>query len=305
MRLAEKIALSLGISEGKVGGIAAAASHSYKTFTIPKKNGKHRTIHHPSKVLKAVQRWLLHAVIRRLPVSSAATAYESGSSIRKNAEIHRGARFAVRIDLADFYPSITSADFDAYAGATPALAGWTKDDLELFKQLVFKDGRLTVGAPTSPSLSNRLCVELDRGCAAFALSIGAKFSRFADDLVFSTVAPDRLGVAEEEVCSVISRLRYPAGLSVNAAKTQHFSRKHGIYVTGLTIGSDGEVYLGRSRKRRIRALIHKIDRLEPPDRLRLAGYLSFAKSVDGEFINALVHKYGADVIDRVQHPFAT
>ncbi len=97
-------------------------------------------------------------------------------------------------------------------------------------------------------------------------------------------------------------LSYPRTLKVNKAKTQHFSRRRGIFVTGLTIGSDGEVYLGQKRKRTIRALIHQIDGLDQAARHRLAGNLSFAKSIDPDFVNRLVHKYGISKVQRARHP---
>jgi len=59
----ERMALELDLSVGFLQGLANGASYEYKTYAIPKRGGGTRTIHHPSRRLKAVQRWLARKVI--------------------------------------------------------------------------------------------------------------------------------------------------------------------------------------------------------------------------------------------------
>src|SRR5256885_1180224 len=58
----------------------------YKTYTIPKKNGKGRLISQPSKKLKGLQSWILINILNRLSVSSSCKGFEKGSSTFNNAE---------------------------------------------------------------------------------------------------------------------------------------------------------------------------------------------------------------------------
>ncbi|RZO62395.1 MAG: RNA-directed DNA polymerase [Sandaracinaceae bacterium] len=291
MSIVDSAAASLGVSRDKILTLADQANHSYVTYSIPKKSGGEREIHHPSKPLKAVQRWFLRRWISLLPVSPLATAYEPGSSVLKNALVHEGAKYAVRIDLQDFYWSISSDDFRSYLATVPAGAEIDFGDVETVAALLFRHGRLTVGSPTSPSLSNRMCRKLDTECEALAVKIDARYSRYADDMYFSATHPGILSAIESSLESILSGLDTPGSLRINKSKTQHFSQKTGIFVTGLVIGSDGKVYLGRRRKREIRALIHNLESLDLDARRRLAGKISFARSIEPAFVNALIKKY--------------
>src|SRR6266446_5286765 len=86
--------------------LATTASHRYKTYTIPKRTGGTRTIHHPARELKLLQRWLLQNVLTALPVHTAATAYSKESSIRRNAEMHVANNYILRVDFHNFFPSL-------------------------------------------------------------------------------------------------------------------------------------------------------------------------------------------------------
>ena len=71
-------------------------------------------------------------------------------------------------------------------------------------------------------------------------------------------------------------------------------------MTGLVLKSDGAVGIGRHRKRFIRGLIHKAASLQHTERRKLAGLIAFARSVEPDFVNALILKYGPEVIAEVQ-----
>src|SRR5260221_6222266 len=102
----EKMALELGIPINFVTSLSRTASHEYKTYGIPKRSGGTRIIHHPSRRLKALQRWLLLRAFDHLPVHAAAMAYRKGVSILANARIHAPSRYLLRMDFQDFFPSI-------------------------------------------------------------------------------------------------------------------------------------------------------------------------------------------------------
>src|SRR5436305_13792167 len=110
----ESMPQDLGLTTEAIERIARSASHNYKTYLVPKRSGGYREIHHPSKQLKGLQRWLLQNVIEHLPVHAAAAAYLKGMSIRANAERHVNSRFLLRIDLQNFFPSITQVDLSRY-----------------------------------------------------------------------------------------------------------------------------------------------------------------------------------------------
>jgi RNA-directed DNA polymerase len=209
----ERMANELGVSTLYIENLARGASHAYVEYSIKKRTGGVRTIHHPSKPLKALQRWLLFNVIQELPVHSQAVAYRKGRSILDNARAHQSSKYLLRMDLSNFFPSITQADLAKYIAERPALfAGWSAADIDTFCRIVCRKSLLTIGAPTSPALSNAICYDMDTLLQALAAKHGATYTRYADDLFFSTKQPNTLRQIETEAQEIIPRLKVPASL---------------------------------------------------------------------------------------------
>src|SRR6266566_8600763 len=121
-----------------------------------------RPIYHPSRQLKSMQRWFLAYVIEKLPIHPAAMAYRKHTSVLDNASIHAGAKFLLRMDCKQFFPSITEADLRLYIQERASyFSGWSIFDIDVFCKLVCRNSRLTIGAPTSPAISNVICYDMD------------------------------------------------------------------------------------------------------------------------------------------------
>jgi RNA-directed DNA polymerase len=289
----ERMAVELGLPEAFIYAVARGASHAYKVYSVPKRTGGRRDICHPSRVLKGLQRWLLRGVIENLPVHAAATAYIRGRSIMDNARVHVASRYLLRMDFTDFFPSITQVDIARYiADHSVFFKDWNPADIDVFCSIVCRNSALTIGAPTSPALSNAICYEMDTLLQTLGASNHALYTRYADDLFFSTVHPGVLKNVEASVPEIIRNLKLPANLRINAAKTRHSSKRGARHVTGITLGSDGFAYVGRAYKRKIRALIHKVDSLDGPRRASLAGMIAYTTGLDPQFKNSLIEKYG-------------
>jgi RNA-directed DNA polymerase len=297
-----QMAKDIGVTTHFIATFAQGASHAYKTYSIRKKNGSFRTIDHPSKQLKAMQRWLLTYVLNGVPIHPAAMAYQKKKSILDNARLHAGSRYLLRMDCKDFFPSITEDDLRALIASRPsAFPEWRPYDIDLFCKLVCKNGRLTIGAPTSPALSNAVCYDMDSQLTEISTKVGVTYSRYADDLFFSTNQPNVLSTLESAVTSTIASLTLPRGLKINPAKTRHSSKRGTRRVTGITLGSDGKPYVGRQLKRRIRAMIHHVDTLDPTRRASLAGLIAYAGGFDPDFVNSLITKYGHGVVAKARN----
>jgi RNA-directed DNA polymerase len=303
MILLQLISDSLQLPQDYILRIAKSASFSYKRIEIPKKNGGVRVIHHPSKELKAVQRWLLHAVISRLPIDDSALAYIKGRSIADNATRHLGGGYLLRLDLRNFFPSITQQDIKLHIKENSLeFPGWDDADVNLFCALVCRYQRLTIGAPSSPSLSNALCRNLDTEIRILVERNDINYTRYADDMFFSTSKPNVLGQIHGEITRIIENSPLPAGLMINSAKTRHTSKRHRRVVTGLVLSSENKLSVGRHTKRRVRSLIYNLGSLSDEDRHRLAGLISFIRSVEPDFVNRLILKYGSKRVILAQMP---
>ena len=300
--LLNQMASGLCLPERVIQALAHKASHAYKSYRIPKRTGGTREIHHPSKELKALQRWLVHNVIERWPVHPAAMAYRPQVSILNNAERHVGSRFLLRMDFEGFFPSITADDVRNFLKNSNSLqqTGWSTDDVELFTALVCRIGKLTIGAPTSPALSNALCFELDQRLETLAHERNAAYTRYADDLFFSTNQANVLKDFPNLVTTIVTDLSCPSRLIINKLKTRHSSKRGCRRVTGLVLGSDNAVGIGRYRKRYIRGLIHRFPSLTPAQKVSLAGLVAFATGVEPDFVNALILKFGVQRVTEVQ-----
>src|SRR6267378_3835926 len=102
----DQISSRLALPASYLLKVASSASHRYKEYQIPKKTRGMRTIHHPARELKLIQRWLVRNTLVSLPVHPAATAYEKNSTIRRNAELHMTNNYLLRIDFQDFFPTL-------------------------------------------------------------------------------------------------------------------------------------------------------------------------------------------------------
>lgn len=303
--LVEILMRELRISERELNTLIATAPNRYKVYTIAKRTGGRREIAHPAVELKVAQRAIVREYLRTLPVHENATAYKEGSSIRRNAEAHAHNRAILKYDFRDFFPSITEKAWIAYCQGSSL---FDHRDSIITGRLLFRRQqsgrvlRLSIGAPSSPILSNVLMYDFDTEVSRRVSEHKITYTRYADDMTFSAERTWNLREVDGILRSVISKMTSPR-LLINENKTTLVTPKYHRQVTGLVLTLDGKVSLGRVRKRNIRAAIHhfaqgKIDRKAE---VSLAGMLAFAKDVEPEFYERMESAYGKDVMERLKH----
>jgi len=294
----ERIAPETGLSGDYVSLIARTATHRYKTYQIRKATGGFRTIDHPARELKLLQLWLVNNMFDRLSVHPAAYAYRKGRNILAHAMLHAAQNYLLKVDFRDFFPSITALDVSRVLEASVSLfsSPLNANDYGLVRLLVCKSGRLTIGAPSSPVLSNAVMFEFDTHWAERCGAEGIVYSRYADDLYFSTNRPNVLSTILTELQADLASRESPR-LTINNVKTAFTSRKRRRLVTGLVLTSDRHVSIGRAAKRRVRSLIFQHGRggLKSEEAASLRGLISYVRSVDLPFIAALQRKFGPEL----------
>ena len=295
--LIELLEKQSGLSRSQLLYLADTASDRYKIYTIAKRDGGRRKIAHPSKALKAVQRWINRVLVVKCPVHSCATAYKKGASIRYNASMHASSHFTLRMDFRDFFPSFREGGIRCYFDSMNRAMNLdlSEKDVSFVCLVVTQHGRLTIGAPSSPLLTNAMMFDFDTAVSAFVHERNLIYTRYADDIFISSERPNGLdGVFEEVVRQ--ARALENVRLKINRKKTAYLSRRVRRSITGLVVTPDGRVSIGRSRKREIKALTHKrlCGRLNEEEIGRLQGLLAFAWDSEPEFFNALQRKYGRD-----------
>lgn len=303
MSIYEELAEELEVGSADVARFLTAAPARYRVFTIPKRNGEPRTIAQPSRTLKQIQRYVLRKKLIELPVHPASAAYVVGRGIADNARLHRHSRFITKLDFEAFFPSLTVRDWRLLTKRREAKA-FLGDDAEAFERILFwgagsfQPKILSIGAPTSPYISNALMFDIDSQVSRKLAEIGVTYSRYADDITLS--GPDLRSVqqASEVVKSVVRKTPSPR-LKFNMDKAGTYGRGERRMVTGLVITPQGSVSLGRERKRRIAALLHQtsLKAINVADLGLLKGLLGFAVAAEPEFLGRMRRKYGDEVVD--------
>ncbi|MDO5620835.1 MAG: retron St85 family RNA-directed DNA polymerase [Paracoccus sp. (in: a-proteobacteria)] len=288
------------IPESKLISLSESASRRYKVYTIPKRAGGERVIEHPSRELKAIQRWIVRALISRFPLHESATAYRKGTGIRANAERHRKTKFTNRYDFASFFPSFSQARIVQYIDEQATVIGieLSERDLKFIGNIVCRNGRLTIGAPSSPAITNAMMFEFDRRMHEECHAKGLVYTRYADDLFVSSFEPERLDGIEKVIVNNkrgIPHLR----LRLNHQKTAYLSKKYRRVITGVVVTPQHTLSIGRERKREIKALIHNWVKgdIDPGVLFYLRGLFSFAIDIEPDFELRLIEKYGKERID--------
>jgi RNA-directed DNA polymerase len=301
--LLERLQMHSGLPRSLLERYAETASKRYRVYTVEKRNGEPRRIEHPSREIKAIQRWLIRALIRELPVHEAATAYSKGSSIRKNAELHVRSRYTVRLDFEGFFPSFSGAHVVAYLekARDESKIALSSEDLTFVRRIVCRHDALTIGAPTSPGLTNAMMCEFDTALANWCAARALIYTRYADDLFISASAPDALAGVESKVAELATAFPY-AKLVLNREKTAHLSRKYRRSITGLVITPQETVSIGRDRKIHLKSDVYAYSKgkLQPEERSRVAGLVAFVRDVEPAFYEILVRKYGRETVEGLQ-----
>lgn len=296
--IVEQMVARLALPASFLMRLAGTASYRYKEYAIPKKTGGTRTIHHPARELKLVQNWLLENVLMRLPVHAAAAAYRKESNILRNAEKHVGNNYLLRVDFQDFFPSLKGTDVVAVLRVNQqrfADLDVTEGDFHFIRQIVCRHDSLTIGAPTSPQLSNAIMFTFDEIWSRRAQELEVIYTRYADDLYFSTNRPNVL----QEILNGLREFLNARGrptLRINENKTAFSSRKRRRLVAGLILTSDRKISIGRHKKRILKSLVNKLRRkeLKSDEVASLRGWISYLRSVEPVFVRAMQRKYDLD-----------
>lgn len=281
---AEALAKALGLSVAKLRWFAfhreVDTGTHYITWKIPKRDGGSRTITSPKPELKDAQRWVLSNVVERLPVHGAAHGFVAGRSILTNALAHQGADVVVKVDLKDFFPSVTWRRVKGLLrkggvpeGTATLLALMAteapREAVQFRGKLLYvaKGPRaLPQGAPTSPGITNALCLRLDKRLSALAKRLGFTYTRYADDLTFSWTRAKQPKAKRNQrppVAVLLARVEHVVqaeGFRLHPDKTRVARKGTRQRVTGLVVNGAKEgipaARVPRDVVRRLRAAIH-------------------------------------------------
>ncbi len=220
----------------------------YRTFSIPKKSGGVRTISAPVRLLKSFQTYMNRILQAFYEAPDCVTGFVPSKSVVDNAERHVGQVYVFNTDLKDFFPSISQArvwgalktrPFNFQETVASAIAGLcciqVADPEEPGEEGKEKKYRyvLPQGSPCSPVLTNIVCHNLDWKLQGLARRFHLRYSRYADDITFSSahnVYQDG-GEFMTELRRIVTEQRF----TINEKKTRLQKKGSRQEVTGLVV----------------------------------------------------------------------
>lgn len=304
--LIESIAARAKVDPDDLRRIASNASRRYHEFEISKRDGTPRIIAHPSRPLKALQRFLARNIFSLSPVHPAATAYVKGSSIRKNAEIHAHSHFTIRLDFSRFFPSFDELSVQSftseicYRNSIPI----SDEDLKFVVKIVCRSGSLPIGAPSSPRITNAMMFDFDNAVFSYCENANVVYTRYADDIFLSGIEKNKVASCANHIRYMVSQHSRPK-LMLNNEKTLYLSRAGHRSITGLVITPDGQISIGRSRKREIKTLAYLAinGKLNSAEGKYFSGLIAFCHDVEPDFIRRLNKKFDCDILSFVKQSY--
>ena len=259
---------------------APLSQQHYRYQLLPKRSGGWRLLEVPEPYLCALQRRVLDQLRAHVPPHEAAFAYVRGRSVADHARAHVGQAVLLKFDLQDFFATVrasrvhaTFAELgypDAVARELMALCttatpepvlerlrteggvGWTQ-------AMRLRDAHLPQGAPTSAALANLCAFRFDVRVAALARALGARYTRYADDIVLSGGAALR-GQADR-IEARLGGFALDEGFALNHRKTRRVARGRRQQVCNIVVNERPN--LPREEFDRLKAQLHRCATLGP------------------------------------------
>jgi hypothetical protein len=290
--------LEVGLAEldwlADTKGLERRAPHeklrNYRYMWLQRPGSRPRVIERPKARLKTIQRRLLHEVLDWIPAHDAAHGFIRGRSARSHAALHTGRHVILSFDLEDFFASVSAGRvygiFRTAGYPEPVahkLTGLTTNALPVDEwaavprpsapQAIEAHYRLErrlatphipQGAPTSPAIANLAAFRLDRRLAGLASSLGATYSRYADDLTLA--GPRALAERAAGVRGTVKRIAREEGFAVNERKSRLVTRAGAQRVCGVVVNE--RLNVARAEYDLLKATLHNAARHGPASQNR-------------------------------------
>jgi retron-type reverse transcriptase len=193
-----------------------------------------------------IQWWINDNILSNVSIGPNIFGFVRGRSAVDNARFHKGAKHLLNVDIEHFFPSIRRESVYAIfvdIGYSPGVAAQLSNICTL-------DNALPQGAPTSPTIANLIFRDVDKKIGDLADENELLYSRYADDLTFSS-----LEYIDGSFIKKLSEILYSARFRLKQTKTRFSSHGSRMEITGLTVND--YVHPSREWRRKARAMLHK------------------------------------------------
>lgn len=196
----------------------------YTSFSIPKRSGGERGIKAPDPFLKLIQRLLNQALQSLYTPPDFVTGFVAGRNVVDNASLHTHKHYVYNLDISDFFPSILYSRVYAVLSKVKPFE-LNQEVANIIANLSVDEGVLPQGAPTSPTLSNFVCMRLDRKLNMLSNKHKLSYSRYADDITFSSNNSFLNKTFREELFGIINSEGFE--INLNKERLQRYNVRDG------------------------------------------------------------------------------
>ena len=244
-----------------------SAKTDYVRFKMLKKTGGFREISAPKPQLKRLQYWMLENILNKVEVSEQTHGFVANRSIISNATPHLNQAVVINCDLENFFPTISyprvkglfrSLGYSAEVATVLAVLATEAEQKEVTldgEKLYLYTGKryLPQGSPASPMISNLICRKLDSRMQGIASALGFVYTRYADDMTFSSKEYQNIN----KMLYWVKGISREEGFVLHPKKTRIMKKGSRHEVTGIVVNEKPSV--NRKELKKFRALLHQIE----------------------------------------------
>lgn len=283
---------------------------SYREFYIPKRSGGYRHIQAPNPKLYKLQKKFYYFLYYKMFLypNDSAHAFIKGRDNVTNARMHKYSNYIVKIDLKNFFKSIKKELLEKHLTLLSPFAiikvfptythtSLISSFLDTLLEISTLNGSLPQGSPLSPMLSNLFMTTIDYQIKQLLKTdpVSNKFvvyTRYADDLTFSSTAPINLKKLIKHIQSV---LPYP--IRINKKKIKYLNIKNRTFVTGVKLNQNHDATFGHEKKKQLKHDLFKLfmsrkeDTLDLEHAQRVLGRWAYLHKIEPDYAKYLARKY--------------
>jgi len=237
----DHLSMLLGLDLLEIRKIINSPQSFYRNFSIPKRSGGERVISMPYPTLLYIQRWIKSKILDKAIINDCAHGFIFNKSIITNAKVHAGQSVILKMDIADFFPSINIKRVISIFRKF----GYSNSVSFYISSLCTLNNQLPQGAATSPTISNIIAKKFDYRLKKLAQSSNLNYTRYADDLTFSGK------YISHKMISLVKTILSEEGFKTNENKTKLITGAGKKIVTGISINSHS-LKLPKLKKRILR-----------------------------------------------------
>ena len=283
---------------------------NYVHFQMAKKSGGFREISAPKPYLKRLQYWILENILNKVAVSDEAHGFVAKRSIVSNAKPHIGKAVVINCDLENFFPTLSygrvkglfkSLGYSSELATIFALLTTEAEQKEVVldgEKLFLYTGRryLPQGSPASPMITNLICRKLDKRMSGIATSLGFTYTRYADDMTFSSDSYEKIN----NMLYWVEKITKEEGFVLHPKKTRVMKKGSRHEVTGVVVNE--KLSINAKELKKFRALLYQIEQSGLEGKTWNGKSENLMASVWGyaNFINMVDAKKGAKYMAQVK-----